>query len=66
MVGWSIYVHLIARDRNGCVVVVVVFFFFAGGGGGGVFSQNEGCFKEFAVENKMDMVDGLRDSDNHK
>ena len=31
-----------------------------------MFSQNEGFFNEFAVENKMDMVDGLKDSDNHK
>lgn len=40
----------------------VFFFFFPGGGG----SQNEGCSKEFAFESKMDMVDGLKDSDNHK
>lgn len=31
-----------------------VFFFWVGV----VFSQNEGCFNDFAVENKMDMVEG--------
>lgn len=42
----------------------VLFCFFLPGGG--CFLKMRDVSKKIAVENKMDMVDGLKDSDNHK